>query len=141
VKSLTVRQPWAWAILHAGKNIENRSWAPKAVLPFQIAVHAGAHCTASEYDAALDSIWRDGGPEIYTPLREDLVLGCVVGVVDVIGVERRNPGSPWWMGPIGWRLANPRPLVEPVPCRGARGLWDLPADVERDVIEQLKEKP
>ena len=24
--ALSVRQPWAWAIIHAGKDIENRSW-------------------------------------------------------------------------------------------------------------------
>lgn len=24
--ALSVRQPWAWAIIYAGKDIENRSW-------------------------------------------------------------------------------------------------------------------
>lgn len=24
--ALSVRQPWAWAIIHAGKDIENRTW-------------------------------------------------------------------------------------------------------------------
>ena len=39
--ALTLRQPWAWAILH-GKPVENRSWP----VPFgemdEIAIHAGA---------------------------------------------------------------------------------------------------
>ncbi len=26
MKTLSLRQPWAWAILHAGKRIENRGW-------------------------------------------------------------------------------------------------------------------
>lgn len=26
VKALSVRQPWAWAIVHAGKDVENRNW-------------------------------------------------------------------------------------------------------------------
>ena len=26
MKALSIRQPWAWAILHAGKDIENRDW-------------------------------------------------------------------------------------------------------------------
>jgi hypothetical protein len=26
VKVLTIRQPWAHAILHLGKDVENRSW-------------------------------------------------------------------------------------------------------------------
>jgi hypothetical protein len=39
VKALTIRQPWAWAIIYAGKNIENRSWNTK--LRGTIAIHAG----------------------------------------------------------------------------------------------------
>jgi hypothetical protein len=26
VKGLSLRQPWAWAVVHAGKTIENRRW-------------------------------------------------------------------------------------------------------------------
>ena len=26
MKALTIKQPWAWAIIHAGKDIENRDW-------------------------------------------------------------------------------------------------------------------
>ena len=26
MKCLSIRQPWAWAIIHAGKDIENRCW-------------------------------------------------------------------------------------------------------------------
>jgi hypothetical protein len=26
VKALSIRQPWVWAIVHAGKDIENRTW-------------------------------------------------------------------------------------------------------------------
>lgn len=31
MKVLTVRQPWAWAIFHAGKNVENRTWQPRSI--------------------------------------------------------------------------------------------------------------
>ena len=26
MKALSVRQPWAWAIIYAGKDVENRTW-------------------------------------------------------------------------------------------------------------------
>ena len=29
MKALSIRQPWAWLILHAGKDIENRDWKPR----------------------------------------------------------------------------------------------------------------
>lgn len=30
--ALSIRQPWAWAILHAGKDIENRDWHTASTL-------------------------------------------------------------------------------------------------------------
>ena len=29
MKALSVRQPWAWAIIHAGKDVENRTWGTR----------------------------------------------------------------------------------------------------------------
>ena len=42
MKALTVIQPWAWAIAHAGKRVENRTWGPpRDVIGQRIAIHAG----------------------------------------------------------------------------------------------------
>ncbi|MBB3041198.1 hypothetical protein [Nocardioides soli] len=40
MKALTVQQPWAWAIVHGGKDVENRTqaWSYRGLL----AIHAGA---------------------------------------------------------------------------------------------------
>lgn len=38
-----------------------------------------------------------------------------------------------------WLLANVRPLPEPVPCRGAQGLWNAPGTVAAAVLAQLSE--
>jgi hypothetical protein len=40
MRALTVRQPWAWAIPHAGKDVENRTWTNRFVTG-TIAIHAG----------------------------------------------------------------------------------------------------
>jgi len=37
---LTIRQPWAWAIIHCGNDIENRSWSTKH--RGRLLVHAGS---------------------------------------------------------------------------------------------------
>jgi hypothetical protein len=57
--ALSVRQPWAWAIIHAGKDIENRSW--QAVnhglrRRGRIAVHASKGLGKEEYESARDFI-------------------------------------------------------------------------------------
>ena len=42
MKALTVKQPWAWAIIHGGKDVENRSWMPNlGPRGMRIAIHAG----------------------------------------------------------------------------------------------------
>lgn len=38
-----------------------------------------------------------------------------------------------------WRLDEIRTLAEPVRCRGAMGLWDVPADVEAEIKGQLND--
>ena len=40
MKALTVKQPWVHAILHEGKDIENRSW--QCSFRDWLALHAGA---------------------------------------------------------------------------------------------------
>jgi len=41
VNALSIREPWASAIVHGEKRIENRTWAPPArYIDTQIAIHA-----------------------------------------------------------------------------------------------------
>lgn len=50
MKALTIRQPWAWAICHAGKRIENRAWltspsllaVARRLVGQRFAIHAAA---------------------------------------------------------------------------------------------------
>lgn len=53
IKALSVRQPWAWAIIHGGKDIENRSW--QAVnhglnVRGRVAIHASATMGKGDYE-------------------------------------------------------------------------------------------
>lgn len=91
-------------------------------------------------------------PGVPVPPKERLPFGAVVGVVRLrhafdartqttIGVDDPPAGiveckaltlSRWWLGPIGWRLEHAIP-IEPLPIRGALGVWTLPDDVAREV--------
>jgi hypothetical protein len=44
----------------------------------------------------------------------------------------------WFFGPYGWLMPE-RVAIEPVPCRGAQGLWKLPPDVEAEVLRRYNE--
>ena len=48
-----------------------------------------------------------------------------------------NPCSPWAMGRYHFALENPRPLVRPIPYKGALGLRKMAADFEALVWAQV----
>ena len=61
MKALTIRQPWAWAIIFDGKDVENRSW--NTSYRGDLAIHAGV---AYRADA-----WLPRGIVPPSPLRRD----------------------------------------------------------------------
>lgn len=119
MKALTVRQPWAWAILSAGKDIENRTWSTRYRGP--IAIHAGLaatrmyHAWASGWMAAIG---------VEAPELDELSRGCVIGTVELVDCVR-DSGSRWAM-PDHWHwvLRNSQ-TCEPRFVRGGLGLWVL----------------
>ncbi len=121
-KALSIRQPWAWAIIFAGKDIENRSW--QAVnhglkVRGRIAIHAAKGMTQYEYEAAagfMGSIGVDCPPAI------ELWRGAVIGAVEVLDVVSEH-NSAWFFGPRGLVLHNPQSYI-PTPVSGALGYFN-----------------
>ena len=106
--ALSVRQPWAWAIIHADKDIENRSW--QAVnhglrKRGRVAIHAAKGLTKGEYEEARDFIDRLGWT---CPDASALWRGGIIGSVEVVDVVGKND-SPWFFGPRGLVLKDPQP--------------------------------
>ncbi|MEO0859222.1 MAG: hypothetical protein AAFY65_01315 [Pseudomonadota bacterium] len=121
-KALSVRQPWAWAILFAGKDIENRSWqAVNHGLAVRglIAIHAAKGMTKAEYDDAAKFMASIG---VTCPPPANLWRGAVIGTVRVVDVVREST-SPWFFGPRGLVLRDPQSFV-PAPVSGALGYFD-----------------
>lgn len=130
MKALSIRQPWAWAILYAGKDVENRDWPTK--FRGEFLVHASKGLTKSEYARFEDMafmMWLNGVPTIPDTIPEmaELQRGGIVGMARISDVVSSSP-SPWFMGEYGFILSGVRPLPF-VPCKGALGFFDVPADV------------
>lgn len=120
--ALSVRQPWAWAIIHAGKDIENRSW--QAVnhglrQRGRIAIHAAKGMTRDEYDDASGFMRQMLGIEC--PAAADLLRGGIIGSVEVVNVVSGSE-SPWFFGPRGLVLRNPEACAF-IPAVGALGYF------------------
>lgn len=125
--ALSVRQPWAWAIIHAGKDIENRSRfaVTKGELkPRRIAIHAAKGMTRDEYLEAASFMWTLG---VACPAPTTLDRGGIIGAVDVVSVVKAH-ASPWFFGPCGLVLANAE-ACNLVPSVGSLGYFTWrPAD-------------
>lgn len=123
MKALSIRQPWAWAIIHAGKDIENRSWGTSYRGPMLI--HAAKGLTRPEYNDFVDTyraLIREM-PHIPEPPRfDELPRGGIVGRVRMIDCVLAS-ASPWFFGKFGFVLADPTPLPFR-PVRGMLGFFD-----------------
>ena len=125
MKAITVRQPWAWLLIHGGKDIENRCWPTN--YRGKIAIHAAKEMTRDEWlDAVLYAEYRG---IVVTPDFDELVRGAVIGTM-ILRDCVTDHESPWFEGPYGFVMTNP------VPCdacwtKGALGLWEWNAPAVR----------
>ncbi|HUI27943.1 MAG TPA: ASCH domain-containing protein [Candidatus Kryptonia bacterium] len=110
MKAITIKQPWAWAIIFAGKDIENRSWYLHYRGP--LLIHAGA---AYQANARL----HEGNPSTRSP---QLEFSAIIGVVDLVDVVQRSKVA-LISGRYGFVLRNPRAISPPIPCKGRLNLW------------------
>lgn len=135
MKALSVKQPWAWAIAHAGKNIENRGRRTSHRGP--VAIHASKTYNDWAWSSPpMVRLFTD--PAMRYPDIESLPLGAIVAVAEVSDVHQcPDPeapccqpwGEPWYgVGGAAWHyvLTSIRPLAEPIPCRGSLGFWTVP---------------
>lgn len=148
--ALTLLQPWAWAVFHAGKDVENRIWWANYRGPVWLT--SSAHVSKTYFRNACAVLRERAG--IVAPAYEELVFGHVLGLVTIVdcilpggvqsagfvkpGTARRRfladgrlDGTPHPLQPSRWHfddqygyvLKNVTPLAKPVPCEGSRRLW------------------
>lgn len=114
--ALSVRQPWAWAIVAGYKDIENRTWStpyrgPLLIQATQRIDHGGVR--------QLERLKID--------IPDELAFGAIIGSVDLVDVFNDPSGyvarsNPWAMrGYWHWVLRRPREYVRPIPQRGQQG--------------------
>jgi len=127
LKAITVKPVWAWAIIYAGKNIENRSW--RTHIRGSVAIHASKNLTRSEYEESKKRLPRRWRKKL--PAYEDLPRGVIIGAVELVDCVTESK-SPWFEGDYGFVLKNQRP-IKPIPCTGALGFWNLPPGIERKI--------
>ncbi len=119
VKALSIRQPWAWAIIHAGRDVENRSWW--TAYGGDLLVHASKGVDGEGWR------WIRRHTGIIVPPIDELERGALIGVVRVADVlDNRATRSRWRMSDrFCWVFDKPRALLRPIPFVGALGLFEV----------------
>lgn len=124
--ALAIKQPWASMIIHAGKDIENRTWPTR--MRGRVLIHASKKLDIEEMYAANDLI------------RENIILlphtcplagmpidaypgGGIIGIAEIVDCVTESL-SPWFVGPYGFVLANVRPLPF-LAVRGMQGFFSV----------------
>jgi len=123
MKALSIRQPYAWAIVQGHKPVENRTWWTTFRGP--VLIHAGK--TIDEAGcldvAAILQITH------FTVRQYANLTGGIVGIATIVDcVEKFD--SPWFSGPFGFVLKDARPLPFLTMC-GQLGFFDVDDDLLR----------
>lgn len=144
MKALSLWQPWATLMALGSKRIETRSWSTKYRGP--LAIHAAKRFTRTERELCglepFAGVLSAGG---YDDL-DDLPLGALVAVVDLVDIVPTDPTlfgairtelgehelsfGNYGPGRFAWKTENCRRLDDPVPWRGAQGLFWVPTAKE-----------
>ena len=131
MRILTVRQPYAWQIVHGDKTIENRTRNLAGQYRGPVAIHAALK---PDMEALRDLPMRHprGIPRIHH-------YGAILGVVDLTSVHHDNDCdcscSDWALpGNFHLRLRNPRVLDFPIEYKGALGLRTI---TDESIIRRL----
>ena len=162
MRILTVRQPWAWAIIGGGKDVENRVRNIAGGYRGPVAIHVGLqhdHDHNRQMIGAAIGKWSRANPGVSSvdnpdPRKSRPVWygnrGRIIGVIDLVDVH--DSGRCWsaykgvpmreaelcsqWAehGAHHLVLANPRPLRTPIPYKGALGLRTLDDETTARVL-------
>lgn len=156
LRILSVRQPWAWSIIHAGKTVENRTrslgpYRGPVLIHASLSIDAHAIVTPSkihpEFRAAADTyIAQNTDPLKGSPWMN---VGHIIGVVDLVDVHDpteplfgltgcHGECTPWSeMGQFHLVLENPRALETPIPWAGGLGLRKTEWQVDGDSLIEI----
>jgi hypothetical protein len=125
--ALSLKQPWAYAVLHLGKEVENRRWRSR--YRGRVIIHA-----SRTFDpVGLEYLCQAG---FVVP--EALPRGAYVGEVTVTDcVAAAECESPWGFGPWCFLLERPVLYSVPVPGKGRLGFYRVPEEVKPGLKEAM----
>lgn len=133
MKAITICQPYAELIACGEKRVENRTWPTRH--RGQIYIHAGKNRQWLDTEFTKDGYEIDRPTGIYLEMMDFGALIATANLIDCLPIDPVMRGAydeqyPWLRahkhasGPWCWVLDYVRRLPQPIPYRGAQGLFD-----------------
>jgi hypothetical protein len=150
MKAISLWQPWASLWCSPAKEHETRHWPTSH--RGSIAVHAAKRFERDFDGDPLEGILRE---EFGRDWRDTLPTGALIGIVEIIACKRtetilREWGCPpepipvaHWIdyhcgdfadGRYGWKRREFKRFADPIPYRGAQGIFRVPDDLVGAVL-------
>ena len=153
MKALSLIRPWAWTFFFPPepyrKHLENRVWKPpESIIDTRVAFHSGRKIDKDDIEYIINAIPGCQALPSWARAFDEGIIGTVVirgwlhneGLFPTHYPPRLNVPGPgqkiWFFGPYAMVTEDERVLATPIPCKGALGFWDVPPDIERQIIEQ-----
>lgn len=149
MKVITLTQPWASLVAIGAKRIETRSWSTAYRGPLAIHAAKTPDKTGAVVQAPFFSTLKAAGLDPMNLPHGAIVAVCELRDCRIIGVELNGiptyaaddmiTAEPVWepersfgdyrAGRFAWVLTDIRRLPEPIPAKGALGLWNWDGEV------------
>lgn len=144
MKALSLTQPWATLVVTGEKKIETRSWRTNYRGP--LAIHAAKGFPRWAKDLIFQEHFKEALEAHHYLESRQLPVGAIIGFVNVVdcwstayirATQKDNlkelAFGDYSEGRWGWVLDSPR-IINPVECKGALQLWDVPEEIKRQVL-------
>lgn len=126
MRTLSVRQPWAYLLSRGWKDIENRTWSTEYRGP--LLIHAGTKKMTKDDWQWLDewTAWNRQRLTQHLPSTTpaDIHYGGIVGMVTLADVVTESASG--WFDPGGYGfVCKEAKILQFFPCKGQLGFWDV----------------
>ncbi len=151
-RSLSILQPWAWAIPNLGKPVENRTKPNGKESAGGLWIHAGLKEDKGSTALLYEILTKEEAARLDAAIAAgEVARGAIVAYCQMdacLSLEewkfkyssKTSMGSAvdrWAVGPFCYPLSFAKTLREPVPFTGKRGFFTLPDDVVALCVAQL----
>jgi hypothetical protein len=156
MKTISLRQPWAYLICSGIKDIENRTWrCPQKYIGQRVLIHASGTAAKEPYMLFNDDQAEQIGDRIMDVVASYHTRSAIIGSVEIVDCVINHPSiwaeksngvmvghafvyksneKPIW----NWVLANPILFDKPIlNVKGKLGFWDYDLPEEYETILKL----